>query len=293
MFDKVQARLTRKAHAHGADKAFVPYLLQGKAFCGICGAPLFGESGRSHTGTLHSYYACYNRKRTHTCQKKNERREALESYLVRQTIAFVLTPSRMRDIARAVVAEYDREFSDSRVSDYEKALQKIDRELEKLVDALIDAPKVAHQKIYDRMEQLEAQKQEYETESAKLRVAMSIRLSEDEVIAWLKTYTTGDPDDPAFRQRLVETFINSVYLDEHRVIVFYNIRANNQVAYPALTETLENKEYPNPVQGSDINSSGGPYNSTSEPVSVVKANPQPHYIFVSGVFGCVFYSFHT
>ena len=292
VFEKVQKRLDNLAHHHGIARAFVPYTLQGKAFCGICGAPLFGESGRSHTGNVYSYYSCYNRKRTHSCDKKNEKREALESYIARQTMNYILTPSHMKDIAQAVVREYAKEFSDTRVLESEKALKQIDHELDKLVDAIVDAPKVAHKKIYERMESLEAQKAEYETEIAKLRVAMDLCPTEQEVISWLKTFRNGDPDDPDFRLRLTEVFINSVYVYENRIIIFYNIQASPQVTYPALQQSIHNLstaesetaknpepiENPNPQAGSDNELKSGAGNFTSEPV----------YIFVHGVFGCIF-----
>ena len=289
-FDKVQVRLAKVAHAPAATKAKIPYILQGKIFCGICGAPMFGESGKSHTGAIHSYYSCYTRKRKHACTKKNERREQLENYIIEQTMKYILTPSRMKAIARMVVKEYDNEFSASRVDDMTRAITRIDAEMEKLVDALIDAPKVAYAKIYARMEQLEAQKREYELDAAKLRVAMNLSLTEKEVVAWLQTFRAGDPADPDFRRRLIDIFINSIYLYEDRIIVFYNIRTGNQVTYDALPETLANDETPvkskekaAPKKGSALNGKSGAGNFKSEPIA------EPMYVFVSGVFGCLYY----
>ena len=173
---------------------------------------------------------------------------------------YILTSSRMNRIAKAVVQEYNKEFSSSRVDDMEKAIAQIDREMDKLVDALIDAPKAAHKKIYARMEQLEGQKAEYETDAAKLRVAMGLRLTEKEVVSWLKTFRDGDPADPDFRRRLVDIFINAVYVYDDRIIVFYNIRGGKQVSSKDLYEALESpkdKENSKPETGSDLESSGG------------------------------------
>ena len=285
VFDKVQERLTNVAHAPAVTKAKIAYLLQGKIFCGICGAPMFGESGKSHTGAIHSYYSCYTRKRQHACTKKNERREELETFILQQTLDFVLTPSRMAGIAAAVVKEYNKEFSLSRVEEIENAISRINMDIERLVDALIDAPKVAHQKIYARMEQLEVQKSEFETDAAKLRVAMNLRLTEREVIAWLQTFRDGNIEDPDFARRLIDTFINSVYAYDNRIIVFYNIRGGKQVTFKSLTETLqplENKEKPEPQEGSDLKLKSGAGGFKSEPL------PVPAYVFVDGVFGCIF-----
>lgn len=285
-FAKVQERLDSVAHAPAAAKAKVTYLLQGKLYCGVCGAPMFGESGKSHTGAVHTYYSCYTRKRRHACAKKNERREELETYILRQTMEYILTPSRVGEIARAVVQEYNKEFSSSRVEEIEKAVARIDKEMEKLVDALIDAPKVAHQKIYARMESLEAQKQEFELDAAKLRVAMNLCLTEKEVIAWLHTFRDGDPADPDFSCRLIDVFINSIYAYDDRIIVFYNIRGGRQVTYEALSETLQNQEKSDPAPGSDLKLKSGAGNFKSEP-AIVPAR-LPAFVFVDGVFGCIF-----
>ena len=63
-FDAVQRRceIHRQAPAH--NKADVHYLLTTKLFCGKCGTMMAGESGRSHTGTIHYYYKCGTRKRS-------------------------------------------------------------------------------------------------------------------------------------------------------------------------------------------------------------------------------------
>jgi len=285
VFDKVQEILATHAKAPAAAKARIPYLLQGKIYCGICGAPMFGECGKSHTGAVHSYYSCYTRKRKHECRKKNERREGIEAFIIRQTMEYILTPSRMKEIARAVVKEYNKEFSSSRVEEIEKALSKIEKEQDKLVDALIDAPKVAHKKIYARMELLEAQKSEYEIDAAKLRVAMNLRLTEQEVIAWLQTFCEGNPEEEEFCRRLVDVFINSVYCYEDKIIVFYNIRGGQPVKYKALEEALKTpktQEKSDPLKGSDLELQSGAGNYKSEPPAA------PAFVFVSGTFGCVF-----
>ena len=109
------------------------------------------------------------------------------------------------------------------------------------------------------MEALEAQKAEFETDAAKLRVAIGLRLTEKEVVSWLKTFRDGDPSDDDFRRRLVDIFINAVYVYDDRIIVFYNIRGGKQVSSKYLYEALESpkdKENSKPETGSDLESSG-------------------------------------
>ncbi|MCI6373829.1 MAG: recombinase family protein [Clostridiales bacterium] len=252
-FAKVQERLKLTARAPAAGKAKADYLLQGKAFCGYCGSPMVGESGRSKNGEIYYYYACAAKKKKHTCKKKNERKGFIEWYIVEQTMQYILNPDRADQVAKAVVQEYKKEFSDSRIGELEKAMKQIDRELDKLVDALIDAPKIAHQKIYSRMEALEAQKAELDSDLAKLRIAQEIQLTVPEVKAWLKKFCTGDPTDEEFRKRIIDVFINSVYLYDDRIIVFYNIRGGKQISYIDLENSSEISDDDATSNCSDLN----------------------------------------
>lgn len=272
-FAKAQARAKSVARAPAASKAKVDYLLQGKLFCGDCGFPMTAECGKSRNKDTYYYYSCANRKHNHACKKKNERKDDLEAYVVNTTLRYVLSPGRIAQVAKAVVREYNKEFSDSRVTEYEKQLAQIDREIEKLVDALIDAPKVAHAKIYARMESLDAQKTEVSADLARLKIATEISLTEPEVRAWLKSICTADPTDPSTMSSLIDTFVNSIYLYDDRIIIFYNINtAGSKVTYPALQQ---NEKAAKP--GSDLTANGG--------ANEIKF--EPYYVFVDGIFGCV------
>ena len=125
------------------------------------------------------------------------------------------------------------------------------------------------------MEELEAQKADIEIDVAKLKIAQGIRFTEEEVKAWLKQFCKGDLLDEEFRRRIIDVFINSVYLYDNRVIIFYNIRGGKQVSYIDVAEA-------------DIEGGG------SEGVSDLIANAppnasksEPRFIFVNGVFGMV------
>ena len=103
---------------------------------------------------------------------------------------------------------------------------------------MIDAPKAAHKRIYEKMESLEAQKAAAESDLIKLRIASDIRLTESEVRAWLKKFCTGDLFDPEFRRNIIDAFINCIYLYDDRVIIFYNIKGGKQISYIDLENTL-------------------------------------------------------
>ena len=258
-FNRAQARRLKNTRAPAAGKAKIRYLLQGTVFCGHCGSNMIGESGRGHSATYH-YYTCSARKKSHTCTKKNEKKEWLERYVIDQTLRYILDPDRADDIARSVVIEYNKEFSQDETAALERQIRQLDADLEKLVDDLLALPKAAHARIAARMEQLELRKADMEADLAKLRVASGIRLTEDHVRAWLRTFRSGDTASPDFQQRLVDYFVNSVYVYDDKLVIFYNIKGDKQISPREMIET---------ITGSDLDGQGLPTAVLSEPRLVI------------------------
>lgn len=272
VFYRAAERLKSNKRATVTERTKVEYLLHGKAFCGKCGGHMIGASGTSKTGDKHYYYACIGRRKKMGCTKANEKKDFIEWYVVEQTLQYVLAPERLRYIAKAVVEEYKKEFGATQEEELVKAIKRYDREMEKLVDAIVEAPKAAHKKIYEKIESVEKQKAALESDLTKLRLASSIRFTESEVSAWLMQFCKGDLLDVEFRRKIIDVFINSIYLYDDRIIIFYNIKGGKQVTYMDVVESTEP-----PSDSSTVDALPPPNASTVE----------PKYIFVNGMFGCV------
>ena len=221
-FNRVQVNIVRHAHAPAAACAKVDYILQGKLFCGECGCTMVGDSGRSKSGKMYHYYSCANKKKRHTCRKRSERKDELEHYIVTQTVRHVLDPDRVTSIARAVVAQFDHDLGETQIAELQKSIKRIDRDLGKLTDALISAPPVAHQHIYDKMQQLGDRRTAAEADIARLTLVRQLRPSYEDVLHWLHSFCTGTPADPDFCRSIIETFVNSVYVFDDRIVIIYN-----------------------------------------------------------------------
>ena len=241
-FYKVQERISQNKRTGAKNKAKVDYLLSGKIFCGLCGAAMLGVSGKGRNGEQHYYYSCGNRRRTRTCSKAHEKKDFIEWYVVEQTVKYVLTPSRMKYIAESVVAQYDKEFNSDKIKDLERRIAKLDRDIKKCVDVLIEVPESGRQPLYDRIERFGLEKDDLEIDLSKLRIANDIRYKVEDIEAWLKLFCNGDPLDEEFRKKIIDVFINCVYLYDDRVIIFYNVRGGKQVSYIDMLEATEDEE---------------------------------------------------
>ena len=262
-WDSVQTRIEANRRSPAANKAVVEYLLSRKLFCGMCGAAMLGVAGKSKTGAMHYYYTCGTRKRTHQCPKAHEKKDFLEWYICEQTVNYVLSSERIKFIAAAIVQRYDEEFNSDKTKDLEKRIAKLDRDLDKLVEQLINLPESACKKIREKVVLSEAQKADLEIDLSKLRIANNIRYTEPEVTAWLHQFCKGDLMDIDFRRRIIDVFINSVYLYDDRVVIWYNIKGGKQVSYIEMLEATEPLEFDdlqqntNPGKGSYLNGIGG------------------------------------
>lgn len=232
----------RKAPAHNkASEA--DYLLQGKLFCGMCGAPMVGESGRSKTGKVYHYYTCAARKKSHTCQKRNEKKDFIEWYVVEQVVEYVLTPERIQMISQRVVDEYYKSFNASGVKALEQQITKLDHELDKLVDTLVKtSAKAALDKLNQKIDLLSLQKDEAELDLAKLKVASRIEITAEEIENWLQQFCHGDLFDMDFRRRIIDVFINAIYLYDDKVVIYFNIKDGKQISYIEMLDNMEGLE---------------------------------------------------
>ncbi len=248
IFNAVQKRLDYAKHAPAAGKAKNEYLLQGKAFCGYCGTQLVGESGRSKTGTVYYYYSCGKRKKYHTCQKKNEKKGFLEWYVVEQTVKYVLTPDRIDYIAARIVAKYDEEFNDKGIKDLERQAKKLENEINAAVDASLIAPEKVRTRYFEKIETLETQKADIEMNLATLKIAANHRYTKEQIIAWLKMFCKGDYLSLEFQRRIIDVLVNSVYVYDDKIVIYYNVKDGKQVSFIEVCNDMEGLD---PVNSAD------------------------------------------
>lgn len=239
LFYAVQDMLDKRKHAKALGTAREVYLLQGKAFCGYCGTRLVGDAGTSRNGTRHNYYSCGKRKKHRTCKKATEDKGFLEWYVVEQSLLYVLAPERIDYIVKEIIAAYRSEFNDNKVKELERQITRLEREVDKLVDASVEAPTGRRQKYFDKMDLLDAQRADIEIDLSRLRIANGIQYTEKQIQAWLKSLCKGDPLDKDFQRRIIDTFVNSVYLYDDKFVIYYNIKGGKQVSYIEMLDDVE------------------------------------------------------
>ena len=162
--------------------------------------------------------------------------------------------------------------SECRTADLERRIRKLDADLNALVDDLLTLPKAAHQRIGARIEQLEAQKADLEADLARLRLAEKITLDEKQIAAWIRSFHGGSLDDPDYCQRLIDSFVNSIYIYDDKIVIFYNLQGSKETSPHEVIEEIKGAE-----KSSDLAGYGLPLANMSE----------PYFVFVHGLIGLV------
>ena len=243
----------KKKTARHVEQGVVDYFLTGKAFCGLCGASMVGDSGTSKTGARHYYYSCYHRKHDKACSKKSVSKDYLEDAVVSFVLDHVLRDSEIEKIADAVMALQADEMKSSPLAAMEAEHREITKKIDNINNAI--AAGIWNSSTSVKLKELEDAAETLRVSIETLRYSQSQLLDRDRVLFFLHRFTTGDRNDPLLRRSIIETFINAVYVyDDHLRIVINNVEGNERIPLADL-----------PDESSDNDNSGLPIVSRPNP----------------------------
>ena len=251
LFDDVQEKIAKNKKASARRKAEDDYLLTTKLHCGCCGALMFGKSGTSRTGEVHRYYKCATAKKHKGCKKKTVRKQWLEDLIVNQTMQLVRDDAAMESIIAKVMELQDQENTNLPL--YEKQLRDAESGIQNMLNAIQAGILTSSTK--ERLEQLEETKRELEARIAEEKLAKP-KIKEEFIRFWLMRFRKLDMSLKDQRQALVDTFINSIYLYDDKVLITFNYKEGTQ------TITFEEAaEAASKGNGSDLGCFAAPENA--------------------------------
>ena len=244
LFYRVQARLEKNKRAPATAKADVDYLLTTKLFCGLCERMMIGESGTSHTGDKHYYYKCAGAKRKLGCKRKAVRKHWIERAAVLVTVQRVLQDDEISRIAEAIVALQEKE--DTSLPAMRQQLTECEKAIDNMLNAIQMGVLTASTK--ERLEKLEMQREELKLSILQAQMARP-RYTKEQVVSWISRFKYGNVDDPQYQKQIIDTFINSIYVFDDKLVFTYNFKGGTE------TITLKDVEA---VYGSDLKAMSPP-----------------------------------
>jgi len=227
-------------------KASEKFLLTTKMFCGECGRMMIGQSGQSHTGKRYYYYKCGNTKRRNGCNKRAVKKDWIENFVVQQTLSMVMDTQLMEHITDRLLELQGEESFDLRL------LQKQLREVEKGVENMLNAIQrgIIMPSTKEWLASLEAQKAQLEKSVLRERIKRPI-LTREQIRYFIRKFRNTDTSDGNERQRLIDCFVNAVFVYDERIVLTFNYKDSTK------------KIFLDDVKGSDLEGFCPPVKSTN------------------------------
>lgn len=223
MFYAVQEKLKTKKNPQGRHRENGGYLLTGKLFCGHCASPMVGISGTSRTGDKHYYYACQKKRLEKACNKKTVQREWLE-----RKIAEAVKENIMQDdVIEWIAGGYDQFLKihrkDSALLAAEEELEAVKKSIKNVMAAIEQGIITSSTK--DRLVELEAEQRNLEAIIAIERAAL-VDVPKEHIEFWLDSFREGDVDDKKYQAKLIDHFVQAVYLYDDQLRIAFNYTGN-------------------------------------------------------------------
>lgn len=261
LFDRVQQEMdkNKRAPARIRDDSEPPFLLTTKLFCGHCKSTMIGDSGTSKSGQTYYYYTCCARKKKRNpCKKKSVPKEALERRITALTVANVLQDDIMDRIAERVSTIHQKERDDqSMLQYYESRLAETQTTIKNIMKA-IEAG-VFTQSTRERLLELETERDNLKANIEKEKIVRPV-ISTEEVLFFLHQFKGGKVEDPEYQKRIIDLFINKIFLYDDRLVITYNFSGESSEILVDNVESAVEKAESGVYKCSDVLAPSPPIN---------------------------------
>ena len=219
LFALAQQRAEQNKYAPSASRSEIKYLLTGKLMCGDCGSVYAGESGTGRTGQKYHYYKCVKAKKRDGCERKAIKKEDVEEAVIEAIFKNIFIDEVIEEIADRVISWQGKESM--LVPLYQRELADVEKSISNLLLAIEQGIITSATK--NRMAELETLKTDLEVKIAREEIQTQV-LTEEQIKFWLKNMKKLDLASTDNRQRIINTFVNSIYVFEDRFEVNFNCR---------------------------------------------------------------------
>lgn len=239
-FEIVQSLIEKNKHNPARAKAKIEYLLSGKLFCGICKAPMNGESGTSCTGTIYYYYKCKTKKTKCACNKSNIGKTLLEDMVLYATKKHILQPNIIEELTQQILQLQNEQREKSQITLLEKQLAQTNTYIKNILKAIKNG--MLTSSTQEELLCLEKEKEELENKIIQAKFETNSFLDRDMILNWLNQFITCDIENEEERKYLIHYFIHKVILYEDKIIIIFNHYDKNTVELDisAVERSIEN-----------------------------------------------------
>lgn len=157
------------------------------------------------------------------CDKKAVRKDWIERVVVRLTMQRVMDEEKINRLIDAILVMQEQEDITtpalrSQLAETESSIGNI----LKAIEQGIFTPSTKQQ-----LDELEARKEEIlaNIQTAELQKP---KLTREQMTAWFEQFRHGDPANRDFQKRLIDTFVNAVYVFDDKLVLTYSYQHGTQ-----------------------------------------------------------------
>ena len=172
------------------------------------------------------------------------RKDWIERVAVLLTVQTVLTDANIDRIAGAILVMQEEE--DAMTPALERQLQECEKGITNLLNAIQAGILTASTK--EQLEELETPREKLKCSILQARMERP-KYTKEEIVQWISQYKYGNIEDTDYRKEIIDTFLNSIYVYDDRLVFTYNYRDGTE------TLTLQDIEA---AFGSDLKNGAPP-----------------------------------
>ena len=270
IFEKCQRRMEENKRRPGSFKPVEDkYLLTGKIYCGLCGSTMSGVSATSRTKKIHRYYQCHAANKKKTCAKKRTHKDFIEDAVVDRALWLLNDEPTLNYIVDGC---FEVQLNTSAaLPALESRYKQVQIEIDNVMNAIKAGIITASTK--STLEGLEREKDILALSIAKEKIERPT-ISKEEILYWLHQFGAIDRNDPAQRQRLINSFVNSVYVYDDKMVASFNYKDGEIcLTFDEIKAIVEQKTNPDNhagYSGSSLKDNGGDKGTRTHDLTHVK-----------------------
>ena len=222
-----------------------------------------GEIGTSHTEKKYRYYRC-NQSKQHKCDKKTVKKDWIEELVIDEILSLISSDEVLEELVDCV---YEMQSQESNtVTVIQNQLDEVNKKLRNLAEAI--AQGIFSSTTKKMLDELEEQKSNLESELFQAKVTNPI-LTKEQLLFAFSNLRKIDISTQEGKQRLIDTFVNSIYLYDDYFVITFNYKGQ------AKTVTFEQ------LNSSPLTSKGSPNEGDK---NTPKKKPNFRFLFLLRFF---------
>lgn len=192
---------------------------------------MVGESGKG-TSKVYRYYKCAHTKKVHICDKKPVRKEWIEDLVVKKAMEILNDEKVVSYLADKIYVLQGEE--NPRIPRLKEQLTDFEKRIENIMNAIEQG--IITDSTKSRLAQLENQRKETEIALLQEKIKKPF-LTKEQIQFGIEKFKALDITTLDGKRRLIDGFINSIYLYDDKITITFNFKDGTQTVFLSEIET--------------------------------------------------------